>query len=56
MLRKDSKSEVKSLLTNRELADVMREIADRLQQAGESPFRVAAYRRAAATYARCPWI
>lgn len=41
-------------LSNRELAAVMREIADRLQQAGESPFRIAAYRRAAATFLRYP--
>jgi hypothetical protein len=40
-------------LTNREVAAVMREIADRLERAGDTPFRVAAYRRAAATFARC---
>lgn len=40
-------------LSNRELAAVMREMADHLQRAGESPFRVAAYRRAAATFTRC---
>lgn len=48
MPRKDHLS-----LSNRELAAVMREMADRLQRAGESPFRVAAYRRAAATFIRC---
>jgi hypothetical protein len=53
MLRKDPKTLPKKPLSNRELAAVMREIADRLQQAGESPFRVAAYRRAAVTFTRC---
>jgi hypothetical protein len=42
-----------SHLTNKAIAAVMREIADHLQQRGESPYRVAAFRRAAATFAKC---
>jgi len=41
-------------LSNREITRVIREIAEHLQRSGESPFRVAAYRRAAATIARHP--
>lgn len=40
--------------TNAEIAAVLRETADRLHRAGDTPFRVAAYRRAAATVDRLP--
>lgn len=41
-------------LSNREVAALVREIADRLQHVGDSPYRVAAYRRGAVTLANCP--
>src|SRR5437868_3540582 len=47
----DKSNREKSL--NQDLANLMREIADRLQRRGESPFRVAAFRRAGATFGRC---
>ena len=42
-----------SVHSNQELAALMREIADHLQRRGDSPFRVAAFRRAAMTFAKC---
>ncbi len=42
-----------SVHTNGDLAVVMREIADHLQRRGDSPYRVAAFRRAAVTFAQC---
>ena len=40
--------------TNTQIASVLREIGDCLQERGETPFRVAAYRRAACMLARQP--
>jgi Holliday junction resolvasome RuvABC DNA-binding subunit len=40
-------------LSNRQIGAALREIADHLQRGGDSPFRVAAYRRAAVSLARC---
>jgi hypothetical protein len=42
------------MLSNHDVSHAVREIADLLQRSGESPFRVAAYRRAAHTIARHP--
>ena len=41
-------------LTNQDIATVLREIGERLQTTGDSPFRVAAYRRAATTISMYP--
>jgi putative hydrolase len=52
--RKRLPQALRARLSNREVAALVREIADRLQRAGDSPYRVAAYRRGAVTLANCP--
>ena len=41
-------------LTNSRIAGVLAEIADLIDIKGESPYKVAAYRRASDSVARCP--
>ena len=49
-----SRGDVVPLLTNDELARIFYEIGDMLEMAGELPFKIGAYRRAAETIAHSP--
>jgi DNA polymerase (family X) len=52
-MRRTTSSDLAGGPSNAELAGLMREIADHLQRRGDSPYRVAAFRQAGLTFARC---